>query len=158
MPLFYFCYNKYMTVPLITKIIPIATSTDADAAPIEEYTKLAEWIEQTREGQLAVDMYETADDVVIVAAVAGVDPERLEIGIENDIVTIRGVRARSVEEPITRSHYQEYYWGPFSRSILVPNAIDKDEARAELHRGILTIRLPKIVETHRIPIRIEEDV
>lgn len=146
-----------MTIPILTKMIPIAKPAEAEPEPTEEYTRLAEWIEATREGQLAIDMYETAEEVVVVAAVAGINSEHLEIKIENDIVTIRGARTRPVDEPLTRYHYQEYYWGPFSRSVLIPQAVDKDEARAELLRGILIIRLPKIIETHRIPITIEED-
>lgn len=144
-----------MAVPLITKIIPITRSNNN--APVEEYAQLAEWIAQTREGQLAVDMYETDNSIVIIAALAGVDPEHVEITINNDIVTIRGVRTRSATEPITRYHYQEYYWGPFSRSLLIPSMIDKEEARAEIALGILTVRLPKIIETHRIPITVEDD-
>ncbi|MBI4359866.1 MAG: Hsp20/alpha crystallin family protein [Candidatus Jacksonbacteria bacterium] len=141
-----------MSVPLITKIIPIAKIADTDAYALEESKELARWIEQTRDGQLAIDMYETADDIVILSALAGVDPEQIEIGIENDIVTIRGTRARTISETITRSHYEECYWGAFSRSILIPNPVNKNEARAEFSRGILTIRLPKIVETYRIPV------
>ncbi|HCA66631.1 MAG: heat shock protein Hsp20 [Parcubacteria group bacterium GW2011_GWC2_44_17] len=139
------------------KTIPIIKTTEADAALGRDYAELENWIEQTREGQLAVDMYETEDDVVIVSALAGVDPERMEITIENDIVVIRGVRSRSVDEAIMRHHYQEYYWGPFSRSILIPCQINKDSARAEFTRGILTVRLPKIIETHRIPITVQEE-
>ena len=85
------------------KMIPIIKTTD-DAALGRDYAELENWIEQTREGQLAVDMYETEDDVVIVSALAGVDPERMEITIENDIVVIRGVRSRSVDEAIMRHH------------------------------------------------------
>ncbi len=139
------------------KIIPIIKTTGDDTTLGADYAELENWIEQTREGQLAVDMYETRDDVVIVSALAGVNPELLEIAIENDILVIRGVRSRSVDEVIMRHHYQEYYWGPFSRSILIPHQINKNLARAEFTRGILTVRLPKIIETHRIPITIQEE-
>lgn len=144
-------------IPHFTKIIPITKISDAEGTFAEEHEELARWIEQTREGQLAVDMYETSNDVVIVAAVAGVDPEHLEITIENDIVMIRGTRARKEEEQITRSHYGECYWGPFSRSILIPHPVNKNEARAEFSRGVLTIHLPKISDTYLIPVIVEED-
>jgi HSP20 family protein len=100
------------------------------------------------EGELAIDLYQTGDDLIIQSAVAGVKPENLNIEIEGDMILIRGVRERPVEE---EGEYfsQECYWGPFSRKVLLPVEVNIDKADAEMKEGILTIRIPKIKKEKR---------
>ena len=96
------------------------------------------------EGQLAIDVYQTEDMLVIIAPIAGVSQDNLEIAITDEIVSIRGTRAQL--EPIPSENYfiQECYWGSFSRSYVLPVAVDPDAATATLQDGILTLRLPRI--------------
>jgi|SRR3989338_5893889 len=96
------------------------------------------------EGELAVDVYQTADAVVIKALVAGVQPTTIDISLTREMLTISGVREdeREVEED---NYFQkELYWGSFSRTILLPEEVDVDLAEATEKHGILMIRLPKI--------------
>lgn len=95
------------------------------------------------EGELAVDVYQTEEAVVIKAAIAGVRQADLEIFLSHDLVTIRGVRHR--DEQVRKEDYysHECYWGKFSRSIVLPHEVDADRAEATLKNGLLTIRLPK---------------
>jgi HSP20 family protein len=95
------------------------------------------------EGQLAVDVFQTENEIVIQSTIAGVSAEDLDITIENEMVTIAGERKKPQEIPPENYFYQECYWGPFSRSIILPEQIKAEEATAELKNGILTIRLPK---------------
>lgn len=99
------------------------------------------------EGQLTVDVYETPSSFIIKSAVAGVNPENLDISITNEAVTIRG--ERNAEEKVKSENYlhQECYWGRFSRSIILPQEIDSDRAQASLKNGILKINLPKVAKT-----------
>ncbi len=101
------------------------------------------------EGQLTIDVYQTDDAIVIKSTIAGVKPEDLDVAINNDMVTIKGERKNEETVPNGNYYYQECYWGPFSRSILLPVDIISDKAEASLKNGILSIRLPK-ADTTRI--------
>lgn len=109
-----------------------------------------EWLgEETYEGQLAVDVYQTKDSVVIKAPIAGVSKEDLDVSVANDVVTLRGERKE--EQTIEREHYyiQECYWGSFSRSVILPTPTVAEKAKAILKDGVLTISIPK-VETEKV--------
>lgn len=107
------------------------------------------WLEddqQEVEGQLAVDVFQTKESVVIKAPIAGVDPKQLEVAIAEDVVTIRGERVD--DSVVERENYyvQECYWGAFSRSIIMPVSVNADKAEASLKNGVLTITIPKVIQ------------
>ncbi|MBI4022831.1 Hsp20/alpha crystallin family protein [Candidatus Berkelbacteria bacterium] len=106
-----------------------------------------DWMDEDAGGQLAIDAYQTDDTVVIKAPIAGVNPEDLEVNITEDTVMIKG--ERHAGESVQREHYfmQECYWGAFSRSYVLPTAVDADNADAQLKNGILTITIPKLSKT-----------
>ena len=95
------------------------------------------------EGELTVDIYDKGDAIVIQSTVAGVRPDDLDIAIANDTVTIRGRRERGDEVNQEHYYYQELFWGPFSRSVILPEEIDDEKAEATIQHGLLTIHLPK---------------
>jgi len=70
------------------------------------------------------------------------------------MVTIRGKREKDEEIKAEDYYYQECYWGPFSRSVILPVDVEAENAEASLKNGILTIRLPKIekVKTKKIKV------
>jgi len=100
------------------------------------------WFEP--EGQLTVDVYQTDKEIVIQSAIAGIEPEDLDITIENDLVIIRGNRERKFTEEKKNYFYQECYWGRFSREIILPAEVDSSRTKASMEKGVLTIRIPKI--------------
>ncbi len=122
------------------KIAPknIAVSSD-DPEPAEKG-----WLEERYDGQLAVDVFQAGDDIVIQSTVAGVKSEDLDVSISNDLVTIRGVRHRDIEPADENYYTQECYWGGFSRSIVLPVDVLSDKADASMKNGILTITIPKV--------------
>lgn len=69
------------------------------------------------EGQLAIDVYQTEEYLVIQSAIAGVKPESLDISIEGDMILIKGNRERPTEEEERNYFYQECFWGPFSAKL-----------------------------------------
>ncbi len=113
-----------------------------------------DWLPE-QEGQLTVDVYQTEQDIVIKSTIAGVEPQTLDIAITNDMVTIKGVREK--DEEISEEDYycQECYWGPFSRSIILPLDVDTDKTSAMMKNGILTIRLPKVEKSKTKKIRVK---
>ncbi|OGE76112.1 MAG: hypothetical protein A3C85_02415 [Candidatus Doudnabacteria bacterium RIFCSPHIGHO2_02_FULL_48_21] len=99
--------------------------------------------EESAEGQLALDIYHTKDNLVIKSTIAGVKPDDLDITIADDRVTIRGERKQ--EQEVSDEDYlmQECYWGSFYRSFDLPFEVDVDKSVADIKDGILTLILPK---------------
>jgi HSP20 family protein len=116
-------------------------------------------LEEEGEGQLTIDVYQTEDEIVVESTVAGVDADNIDIDITSESVTIRGERKRENEISEDNYLYQECYWGKFSRSIILPQEIDPDKAKADFKNGILRVRLPKIAKgrTRKLKIRGGED-
>ena len=120
---------------------------DLETAEKEEKddSKQDDWIEEeTSEGELAMDVYQSPDEIIIKAMIAGVRPEDLEVDITRDMVTVRGQREERKQIDEEDYFYQELYWGGFSRTILLPQEIEPEEATAIEKHGLLEIRLPKI--------------
>ena len=109
---------------------------------------------QVAEGHLTIDVFQTEDEIVIQSTIAGVDTNELDISVTNDMVTIKGKRAPEQKLKPSDYYWQELYWGPFSRSIILPVDVDADAAKAAMKNGLLTIRLPKLdrVKTKKIRI------
>ena len=95
------------------------------------------------EGELVVDVYETDANFVVLAAIAGVLIKDMDISIEKDMMVIKGNRQDPHGRPDKKYFYQECYWGPFSRKIVLPENINIDEADAQMEKGLLTIKIPK---------------
>ena len=105
-----------------------------------------DWLGEELEGQLAVDVYQTKDSVVIKAPIAGVKAEDIDVSVSEDVVTLRGERKEETE--VTRDNYyvQECYWGSFSRSVILPTSTVAEKAVASLKDGVLTLTIPKVVQ------------
>lgn len=98
---------------------------------------------QDYEGQLTIDVYQTPGEIVIKSTIAGVRPEDLDVNINNDMLTVKGIRKNDARVKPEDYYYQECYWGPFSRSVILPVDVETENIKAELKNGILTIILPK---------------
>jgi len=120
---------------------PVMTKAASEEPPKSKIKK-AGWFDQ--EGQLTVDVYQADDELVIQSAVGGVRSEDLDIVIEKDMVKIKGRREKPEGDRNQNYFYQECYWGPFSREIILPAEIDAARSEALMKEGILTIRLPII--------------
>ena len=96
------------------------------------------------EGQLTIDLYQTADEIILESPIAGVKPEDLDISITAESVTIKGGRQKERKVKDEDYFYQETYWGRFSRSIILPQEVDAEKSEAAIKNGVLTIRLPKL--------------
>ncbi|MFZ2414924.1 MAG: Hsp20/alpha crystallin family protein [Minisyncoccia bacterium] len=116
---------------MFTKKIPVSENTN--------------YLNESEEGELTVDVYADGDNIVIETLVAGLESDSLDISIAHDLVTVRGERERAKEIPSKNYYYQECFYGEFSRTILLPTDIDPDKAKANFSKnGILTIVMPKI--------------
>ncbi len=108
-------------------------------------------------GELVIDLYQTEKEIVIRVPIAGVNPEELDISIENDMVQIQGER-KEPEENQKEFIIKECFWGLFSREIILPEEVDASRTKAYFKNGILTIRMPKIekYKKRKIIIKSEE--
>lgn len=113
--------------------------------------------ENTEEGQLAVDVFQTPEEIVVVAPIAGVNKQDISINITDDVLHIRGKRAFSWNVPKEDYFHQECFWGNFQRSVILPDAIDIRKVKATFKHGVLTVRIPKVEKMRSRDIEIRED-
>jgi HSP20 family protein len=100
--------------------------------------------ERDQEAELAVDVSQTPNEIIIKTMVAGVNPDDLEVSISQEMVIIRGSRHETFETESNDYFHKELYWGSFARTILLPAEVKSEEAVAEIKNGLLTVRLPKV--------------
>lgn len=130
------------------------THSSQDDAPVHEPVAIAEEPEDDFPGQLAVDVYETEDELVIKARTAGVNKDDLDVSISEGILTISGTLSSGDESEANNWHIQECYWGEFSRTLALPVPVKEDEAKAALKDGVLTISFPKVQQEQAKKIQI----
>lgn len=95
-------------------------------------------------GQLAVDVYETKERLVVKARTAGVNKHDLDVSISDNTLSIRGTLSAGNEDDVVNYFVQECYWGEFSRSIALPVPVKEEEIEAVLKDGVLTISFTKV--------------
>lgn len=116
-----------------------APSNASEAAPTDEWDE-----EEAVPGQLAVDVYETKEKLVVKARTAGVNKSELDVSIADNTLSIRGTLSAGNEEDVENYFVQECYWGEFSRSIALPVPVKEDEIEAVLKDGVLTVSFTKV--------------
>ncbi len=127
---------------------PVSTTDDtqqadnsAGAMPASE-----EWDEEEAvlPGQLAVDVYETKEKLVVKARTAGVNKSDLDVSIADNTLSIHGTLSAGTEDDVENYFVQECYWGEFSRSIALPVPVKEEDIEAVLKDGVLTISFAKV--------------
>ncbi len=112
-------------------------------------------VESEPEGQLTIDVYQTPSEIVVESAVAGVNPDDIDINVTSDSITVKGKRHRDKEVKDEDYFYQECYWGRFSRSVILPQEVDAEKTYANFKNGILTIHLPKLNRQRSKKVRVK---
>jgi len=133
-----------------TKTVKVKPEGEEEANPDENWME-----EESEEGQLTVDVYQTPEELIIQTMVAGVKPDTLDIQISRDMVTIKGERRDTKVVEDEDFFYRELYWGTFSRTILLPSEVEVEEAEATEQHGLLTLRLPKTDKDKRAKIKVK---
>lgn len=116
----------------------------------------SDWDTQAFDGQLAIDVSDAGDALVVVALMAGVAHDTIEVYLQNDLLTIRGARTAPVLDDAVPLH-QECFWGRFSRTAVLPMEVKGELAVAEYVNGVLTLSIPKRETLAKVPIRIVEE-
>ncbi len=107
------------------------------------------------EGQLPVDVHQTANDIIIRAFVAGVRPDELSVSIRRDMVEIEGSRMEREQVGTADYFTRELFWGSFSRSILLPEEVDVEASSATAKDGLLTIIMPKLDKARQTKLKVK---
>ena len=131
---------------------------ETPAAPQQDQpTDDANWgdTEDDFPGQLAVDVYETEEQLIVKARTAGVNKEDLDVSISDGILTISGTLSSGDDTDATNWHIQECYWGEFSRTLALPVPVKEDEVAAVLKDGVLTISFGKVKQEQAKKITIQ---
>ncbi|MEW6366009.1 MAG: Hsp20/alpha crystallin family protein [Acidobacteriota bacterium] len=91
----------------------------------------------------SMDIYETDDAVVVVAELPGLAREDIDIKIDHGTLVLQGERRFSRKEKEEKYMRIERHYGKFSRTIAIPSSVDTSDVAADLHNGVLEVRLPK---------------
>jgi HSP20 family protein len=132
-------------------------SRDIQVQEVEKRQVAESEAERTRERPAFVpraDIYETDNEIVVLADMPGVDESSVDITLENNVLTINGYVPSESPEGYDLA-YAEYQTGDYQRSFSLSNEIDQDQVEASMKDGVLRLRLPKITEarTRRIAVK-----
>ena len=94
----------------------------------------------------AIDVSQDKDNVIIETSLPGIDPDKVDISVENDVLTISGHTEEKKETKRENYYRKEIREGSFSRSIILPMGVKADQAEASYEKGILMVSLPKADE------------
>jgi len=119
-------------------------------------TSSQDWLTDGEEGQLSVDVYQDNHTVFVLAPIAGAKPGDVDISITDEVVTVKGNRTPGHEYDDEKHFTQECYWGPFTRSYVLPIAVNSENAKATLKDGLLRIEIPKDAKVTTKVIKINE--
>lgn len=130
--------------------------------PFESFDKYFEGMSPTAsEGNLipAINMYDTKDGLAVETSLPGVDPKKVELSIENGVLTIKGSSERKTEVDEKEYFRREIRSGTFMRQVTLPQGMKEDGATASFENGILKVTFPKakLPESKKIKIDIQNE-
>lgn len=133
-----------LTAAFLSEDDMVGAANDA-AAQTAQAPAADDWDEEEAvPGQLAVDVYETKEKLVVKARTAGVNKSDLDVSISDNTLSVRGTLSAGNEDDVVNYFVQECYWGEFSRSLALPIPVKEDEVEAVLKDGVLTISFTKV--------------
>lgn len=94
----------------------------------------------------AVDVYQDKDNVIVETPLAGVDPEKVNVSVENDVLKIEGKSEHRSEVDEQNYYRKEVRYGSFYRAVALPTHVKSDKANASFENGMLKVIIPKAEE------------
>jgi HSP20 family protein len=109
----------------------------------EGFSRPWRFLPSDQEATFPIEVSETDHEVEIKASLPGIDPNEVEITIQNDVLTVRGEHKEATEDKKREYYRREVRYGGFHRSLALPTSVDSEKAEAEFKNGMLYLRLPK---------------
>lgn len=103
---------------------------------------------------MAVDLYEEGNTLVAEMSVPGIDPEKIDISVEENYLRITGMREEEKEQKDKQFYSKEISRGSFERTLRLPVSVDEGNIQAECKDGVLKILMPKTEEKKREKIKV----
>ncbi len=103
-----------------------------------------------------IDLYQTDDSVVVETPLAGVDPDDVDISIENDVLTIKGSMEKKSEVQEKDYWRKEVHTGSFYRQIALPTHVMGDKTEAQFENGVLKVTMPKAAQVKAKKIEVKK--
>jgi HSP20 family protein len=103
----------------------------------------------------AMNVWTNQDGAVVTAELPGVDPDEIDISVQNDTLTLRGARAPDEVPEGGTYHRRERGSGSFTRSLQLPFPVEAEKVVASYEKGVLTIALPRVEADKPIKIAIK---
>ncbi|MFK7780474.1 MAG: Hsp20/alpha crystallin family protein [Candidatus Gracilibacteria bacterium] len=100
---------------------------------------------QEETGQVAVDILETPYELIVLAPIAGIELEDIDLSFNKSVLTISGFRTKPEiysDDIIIKN--SECFWGKFVRNIILPENLDFDNIKASLENNLLIITIQKL--------------
>ncbi|OGL78205.1 hypothetical protein A3E39_03035 [Candidatus Uhrbacteria bacterium RIFCSPHIGHO2_12_FULL_60_25] len=112
----------------------------------DPFNDMNELMQQYRGIVPPVDMYQTKDAVVVETPLAGVDPDKVDVTVENGVLTIKGSMEKKTEIDEKDYYRKEVRSGSVFRQVALPTRVVEGKAEASLENGMLKVRIPKAAE------------
>jgi HSP20 family protein len=103
----------------------------------ESGTDIEEWA-------IPLDVVEEGDNILVHASMPGIEPDNIDVTVENDVLTIKGRSSMEREHKEGNFLMKERRTGSFHRSLRLPDTVDADKAVPHYDKGVLTVTLPKV--------------
>ena len=103
----------------------------------------------------ALDVYQDKNNVIVETPITGVDPAKLDITVENDVLTIEGSSEKKSEVDEKNYYRKEVKYGSFHRAVALPTAVNGDKAQAAYADGILKVTIPKEERAKKKTIKVQ---
>lgn len=143
-----------------TEYLEVNSFQDTDSQSKNNYSPVQqqeEDEEDSEDGQLAVDVFQNENEIIVQAIVAGIRPDELDVSVDKNQVSIKGKRTRNKQSGAENALFHELYWGRFGRVISMPGEVDADSSEAVIKNGILTLKIPFVKKSKTQKIRVREE-
>lgn len=104
----------------------------------------------------ALDLYQNKDNVIVEMPLSGIDPDKVNVNIENDVLTVSGSTEKKSEVDEKDYYRKEIRQGSFYRSVSLPTHVSGDKAEARYENGILKISIPKAPDVKPTSIKVRK--
>ena len=113
------------------------------------------WGDGERGWAPAVDMIDRKDEIVLRADLPGLDEKDIEVTVQDGSLTVRGERKEEKEEKKEDYYCSERSYGAFTRTLMLPEGVDRDGVKATFTKGVLEVHLPKAKEAKGTKIEVK---